>query len=86
MSIRQSITAGCITAAAVSFAPLCPFFALIIFPLSAVICGFPVLGLLLAVLLDAFLLPSGAPVWVSLSLYTALSVPLYLYIRHNISV
>ena len=71
---------------AILFAPLLPFHALIIFPLVCIFSGFPVVGLLLAILFDSFLSAAGTSAWTSLTLWTLLLLPLYLYVRHNITV
>ena len=65
-------------------APLLPFAGLFVVPLTVVWLGMPIEALLFAILLDSFLVPGGvAPLWVSLTLYTVLWIPVSIYVRYT---
>ena len=82
MCTQKKIIGYCVIGIGSIFAPFLPFFALLVFPVFAVTLTAPVAALLFSVFFDSLLLPTGASLWTSLSWYTILSIPLYMYIRH----
>ena len=73
----SSVLLGCV------FAPLLPFFLLLLFPFIAILCDTVVIAVLFAILADLFLLPPEAPLSGSLLFYTALVLPFYAYLRYT---
>ena len=82
MDTRKHITAYISIVTGILTAPLLPFFALLIFPVLAVMLNAPVAALLFTVLVDSFLLPSGAPLFHALTPYIILFLPVHAYIKH----
>lgn len=83
MITQQKTTAICILLLGVAMAPLIPFIALAAAPIMAVLLNAPIMAIGFAVLVDAFLVPDITPPWVSLTLWTAMSIPIIEYVRYN---
>lgn len=66
--------------------PLLPFSILILFPFIAMLFGTPVMALLFSALLDLTLVPAGAPMWISLTFWSILLLPIYGYLRYSTTV
>ena len=86
ITMRKIVIAFCIVLIGICAAPLLPFPALIVFPVLLLVVGMPILALLLSILLSSFLVPEGAPFWLLLPFYIVLIMPIYQYIRHNMTV
>ena len=88
MRNMQKKIMGCgILILGISMAPLLPFWGLLLVSALLLLLGQPVGALFFALLLDSFLVPGGvAPIWISLTFYTALCIPLYAYLRYTTTV
>ena len=84
MNIQKKIIGIMLLAFGIYSAPLLPFPALAVFPLIALLLNMPILALVFAILVDAFLVPSGAPFYVALTPYTILCIPISAYVRYNV--
>ena len=83
MISHQKTVAICLLLLSTAMAPLIPFIALVIIPVMAVLLNAPILAIGFSVLIDAFLISDVTPPWVSLTLWTAISIPIVEYLRYN---
>ncbi|MDE0243351.1 MAG: hypothetical protein OYG31_01405 [Candidatus Kaiserbacteria bacterium] len=82
MTIPRTVAGYLILLLGCAGAPMLPFFLLPAVPAGAILFGVHAPVLVVTILLDEFLVPSGLPFWLSLTFFTLCFLPTYLLLRY----